>query len=256
VVAHGRLMVRGQPYCWVRGKPYVLSVVFRMLMFYAIMWPVFLYSVFVYGSIIIYIRRVAATTVGAAAEGTKRLNSTVGRLACFPAILMISILFASTNRFYQIIYERNPPRRAADAGKSYAHRLRSRAIAILVVRVIHDVCGGVVQQGVMNIIAYGFNPQVQRELRKVRRPVLSLIVGQTGGNELYRSAPRAVPFSKSFSLSKCPSQVFCGVTRQKSSVSGYSLSVQQLDLDRHRSHGVSMACIADDDQVNPVVVEA
>jgi hypothetical protein len=98
-----------QPYCWVKNQPYVLSVVFRMLMFYGIMWPVFLYSVYVYGSIIIYIRRVAGTTKGAAVEGTKRIKSTIARLACFPVILMISILFASTNRFYEIIYGRIPP---------------------------------------------------------------------------------------------------------------------------------------------------
>jgi hypothetical protein len=38
------------------------------------------------------------------------------------------------------------------------------------------VCCGVMQQGVMNTIAYGFNPQVQRELRKVRRLVSDLAV--------------------------------------------------------------------------------
>jgi hypothetical protein len=31
---------------------------------------------------------------------------------------------------------------------------------------------GVMQQGALNTIAYGFNPQVQRELRKVRRLLL------------------------------------------------------------------------------------
>jgi hypothetical protein len=81
----------------------------RMLMFYAIVWPITLYSLYVYGSIIVYIRRVAGTTKGADAEGTKRITSTIGRLACFPVILMISMSFASTNRVYQFIYQRDPP---------------------------------------------------------------------------------------------------------------------------------------------------
>jgi hypothetical protein len=98
-----------QPYCWVKSKPYLLSVIFRMLMYYALMWPVFLYSLYVYGSIILHIRRVVGKTTGDDAEGAKRIRSTIGRLACFPVILMISILFASTNRVYQFIYQRDPP---------------------------------------------------------------------------------------------------------------------------------------------------
>jgi hypothetical protein len=158
----------------VKGRPYLLSVIFRMLMFYAIMWPVFLYSVFVYGSIILHIRRIAGKTTGGDAEASKRIMSTIGRLACFPAILIISITFGSTNRVYQFIYLRDPPFWVYEthvgllALVSPSHLYRTRGTAT----VSRDPCRcEVMQQGVMNTIAYGFNPQVKRELRKVRRPI-------------------------------------------------------------------------------------
>jgi hypothetical protein len=131
-----------QPYCWVKSKPFHLPVVFRLLMFYGVMWPVFLYLLFVYGSIILHIRRVAGKTRGADAEGAKRIRSTINRLACFPLIFVIGISFGSANRVYQFIYQRDPAfwvfktQVALYMLVSPAHLLRGRAISDL------SACGG------------------------------------------------------------------------------------------------------------------
>jgi hypothetical protein len=51
----------------------------------------------------------------------------------------------------------------------------------------------------------------------------------------------------------CSSQAFCGEGRQAAGASLGYISSQQLDLDRDRSHGVSMTSMTARDQENPIV---
>ena len=127
-------------WCWIQasGKDYYKSGTFwRLMTFYVPLWLVIAFNLFVYVSVIRYLRQQVRLMLLPDASSTKLVR----RLRLYPGILIVCYTFPTINRIYQIITE----------GKTWAPLVLVSGFTMCIT-------------GFLNAIVYGLTDTVRERL--------------------------------------------------------------------------------------------